>query len=467
MNRINLDELSEIKVLGRGTFGKVTLVKDKNGKKFVVKEISEIGRVGVENIEREIAVNKLVSEYPNCHPNITCLYDYFIDRKKDKAILVYVYLEGYYDLYILLRKMVENNKINFELFNKLFRNVVDAIKYLHNHNIIHRDIKEINILTNDNGDVQIIDFGISSIYPNNMYEDIACTPGYCDPYEWNENNCFISDSFAVGIMFVKYLTNTPNLTDYFSFHDECDENYKVMCNKIDNINFPSQYEYYKSLLKHMINPFGIRPSLNEVSQYLNNKTTLKMNDYKKCLEQYPSRAASMKRREEEQRKRIEQIKKDYLERMKEKTSRKVSRKTSRKASRKSPKKASRKSPKKASRKSPKKASRKSPKKASRKSPKKASRKSPKKASRKSPKKASRKTSGKVSRKTSRKSPKKASRKTSRKVSRKSPKKASRKSPKKASRKVSRKASTKVSRKASRKSVRKVSRKVSRKSSRKN
>jgi serine/threonine protein kinase len=430
MNRINLDELSEIKVLGRGTFGKVTLVKDKNGKKFVVKEISEIGRVGVENIEREIAVNKLVSEYPNCHPNITCLYDYFIDRKKDKAILVYVYLEGYYDLYILLRKMVENNKINFELFNKLFRNVVDAIKYLHNHNIIHRDIKEINILTNDNGDVQIIDFGISSIYPNNMYEDIACTPGYCDPYEWNQNNCFISDSFAVGIMFVKYLTNTPNLTDYFSFHDECDENYKVMCNKIDNINFPSQYEYYKSLLKHMINPFGIRPSLNEVSQYLNNKTTLKMTDYKKCLEQYPSRAASMKRREEEQRKRIEQIKKDYLERMKEKASRKVSRKVSRKTSRN------------ASRKSPKKASRKSPKKASRKVSRKASRKSPKKASRKT----SRKTSRKVSRKASRKSPKKASRK--------SPKKASRKSPKKASTKVSRKASRKSSRKSPRKALRK-------------
>jgi hypothetical protein len=39
----------------------------------------------------------------------------------------------------------------------------------------------------------------------------------------------------------------------------------------------------------MLNPFGARPSINEVSDYLekDGKSPLKINDYAECIERYP------------------------------------------------------------------------------------------------------------------------------------------------------------------------------------
>ncbi len=433
-HRIDLTKLTKVKVLGQGTFGRVTLVKDDNGNKFVVKEVNKLMYNSLDPIINEIEINKILSEYPNCHPQVTCLYDYFIRPNHDTAVIVYIYLEGYYDIADSLLEIENKGKINFELFNKLFRNVIKAVKYLHERNIIHRDLKENNILTNNKGDIHIIDFGLSTIYPDK--DEISGTKGYIDPYVWNDNNCFISDVFAIAIMFYKFLINKNTISNYFylpndipyhGYENSFENQYQKIRNNIDSFNFPSKYIYYNTLLKHMLNPFGIRPSINEISTYLQNdgKTPLKIEDYKKCIDMYPKRNTHEINSEQQKDVLFNQCLIDNSFLICQKTfpkSRKASRK-SRKASRKS-RKVSRKASRKASRKS-----------------RKASRKVSRKESRKS-RKASRKASRKVSRKASKKS-RKASRKASRKVSRKLSRKASRKS-----RKVSRK-SRKVSRKSRR------------------
>lgn len=43
----------------------------------------------------------------------------------------------------------------------LFRQILDAVGYLHSKNIVHRDIKPENILLNKLMKVKIIDFGFS------------------------------------------------------------------------------------------------------------------------------------------------------------------------------------------------------------------------------------------------------------------------------------------------------------------
>jgi len=40
--------------------------------------------------------------------------------------------------------------------------LVDGTKYIHNHDIIHRDLKLGNMLLNDNMDVKIADFGLAT-----------------------------------------------------------------------------------------------------------------------------------------------------------------------------------------------------------------------------------------------------------------------------------------------------------------
>ncbi|KAG4095780.1 kinase-like protein [Neocallimastix lanati (nom. inval.)] len=47
----------------------------------------------------------------------------------------------------------------------IFKNILDAIQILHHHNIVHRDIKDENVLINyETKEIQLIDFGSSTFY---------------------------------------------------------------------------------------------------------------------------------------------------------------------------------------------------------------------------------------------------------------------------------------------------------------
>ncbi|MDP1068968.1 protein kinase domain-containing protein, partial [Klebsiella pneumoniae] len=47
--------------------------------------------------------------------------------------------------------------------DNLFIQLVEGFNYIEKHNIVHRDIREGNILVDENGIVKIIDFGIGKI----------------------------------------------------------------------------------------------------------------------------------------------------------------------------------------------------------------------------------------------------------------------------------------------------------------
>lgn len=45
-----------------------------------------------------------------------------------------------------------------------FKQITEAVKYLHDNNIIHRDLKLGNLFLNDNMDIKIGDFGLATRY---------------------------------------------------------------------------------------------------------------------------------------------------------------------------------------------------------------------------------------------------------------------------------------------------------------
>ncbi|EGC29967.1 hypothetical protein DICPUDRAFT_13537, partial [Dictyostelium purpureum] len=72
-----------------------------------------------------------------------------------------------------------------------------GINFLHNNNIIHRDIKCQNILLSSDFNVKIIDFGISK-YTEYKASTITGTPTHMSPETRRGETCFSSDIWSMG-----------------------------------------------------------------------------------------------------------------------------------------------------------------------------------------------------------------------------------------------------------------------------
>lgn len=81
---------------------------------------------------------------------------------KQDAYMVFEYME--HDLCTIIC-----NNIKYELshIKYIFHELIEGLECLHKSNVIHRDIKPVNILLNNKGEVKTGDFGLSRFYINN------------------------------------------------------------------------------------------------------------------------------------------------------------------------------------------------------------------------------------------------------------------------------------------------------------
>jgi serine/threonine protein kinase len=64
----------------------------------------------------------------------------------------------------------------------IFGQIVDAVAHLHRHNIVHRDIKDENVIVDSTGHVQLIDFGSAAyLKAEQKFDTFAGTLDYCAP----------------------------------------------------------------------------------------------------------------------------------------------------------------------------------------------------------------------------------------------------------------------------------------------
>ena len=166
-----VDDLTLIKELGKGAFGKVFLTsKQGSMQKFATKQIDKkyaANPKAKRYIDNEIAILKDIN-----HENIVKLYD--VKETSQYFYLVTEYcnggalsdrLEEYKDTY--------NAPFPEEIVQYLMRQIMSAMKYLHGKKILHRDIKLDNILVHFNSEedkknnnllkakVKMIDFGFA------------------------------------------------------------------------------------------------------------------------------------------------------------------------------------------------------------------------------------------------------------------------------------------------------------------
>lgn len=75
-----------------------------------------------------------------------------------------------------------NREITQDQVRSIFRQVAEAIQHLHHNKIVHRDIKDENVIIDNHDRVQLIDFGSAAyVKPDRMFEKFSGTLDYAAP----------------------------------------------------------------------------------------------------------------------------------------------------------------------------------------------------------------------------------------------------------------------------------------------
>ena len=147
-----------------GGYGKVYLAKHIfTNKEYAIKKIdtSSFSNTDLYNISREYIILRSFN-----HPNIIKCYQSFNYENSFYTIMDYAKGGELSNLLQTTKRLNEKNCKN------LFKQIYNAVKYIHGQNIIHRDLKPNNILFLDNEKTHIvlIDFGISG-FSNGKFKE--------------------------------------------------------------------------------------------------------------------------------------------------------------------------------------------------------------------------------------------------------------------------------------------------------
>ena len=172
-----------IKELGRGSFGKVYIAKDRYGKEWALKKIrlhQALTRYDATCIINEIKVASI----HNCHYLLKAK-DVFVD---DRELCLVTELGKRGDLADLIRRRrrLRMHLDEGTIWNYLLQMLI-ALEYMHKYGIIHRDVKSMNIFLRPGGELILGDFGIAKILPPwnmsgaKLADTIIGTPLYMGP----------------------------------------------------------------------------------------------------------------------------------------------------------------------------------------------------------------------------------------------------------------------------------------------
>ena len=170
------------RTLGKGAYAIVKVCTNKITKEKYAVKIYEKSKLNDGSkkkcVSREIEILKRIN-----HNNIAKLYDVITTDKQIlilQELVIGISLREYYNNEIRNQKGISEHKSN--IFKKIFKQIFDAMNYIHKKNIAHRDIKLENILMTKNYEIKIIDFGFGMYNPENKLQNFFCgTPNYMAP----------------------------------------------------------------------------------------------------------------------------------------------------------------------------------------------------------------------------------------------------------------------------------------------
>ena len=174
-----MDKYEIVRIAGRGAFGTAYLARrNTDGKEVILKQIQmeQMTTADRQSILTEIKVLAMLH-----HPNVIEYYENFLQDKAMMIVMEYAAGGTLYDL--LESRKREGRHLEEEELAHIFAQIVLSMYYVHQNQILHRDLKSQNIfLTRSLDHVKIGDFGISKILSSKSKAfTVVGTPCYISP----------------------------------------------------------------------------------------------------------------------------------------------------------------------------------------------------------------------------------------------------------------------------------------------
>jgi len=148
-----------IRVLGKGAMGMVYEARDPNlDRRVAIKTIKVDNLPEAAIVEYEARFRTEARSAARLqHPNIVSVYD--SERHGDTAYLVMEFVQGE----DLKQHLDSGKRYTLEESLAILRDLLAALDYAHQQNIVHRDVKPANLLVEASGRVKLTDFGVARI----------------------------------------------------------------------------------------------------------------------------------------------------------------------------------------------------------------------------------------------------------------------------------------------------------------
>jgi serine/threonine protein kinase len=178
----SIDQYRIRRLLGWGGGSIIYLVHDTEGSEFVIKmqarHMAEDWH-GLQRFTREMAIMQRLE-----HPNLIRVYDQGVYSDCPYYVMEYFPGEDLFEL------VADGRKADYDIVQTVAMSVGDALCYIHDKKIIHRDIKPRNIFLGESGVVKLGDFGIAKFGESQLTQtNIALgTPTYMSPEQFTERN---------------------------------------------------------------------------------------------------------------------------------------------------------------------------------------------------------------------------------------------------------------------------------------
>lgn len=243
VKEVKLEDFKVLKVIGRGSFGKVCLVEYlPNHEVYAMKSLKKDILIEQEQIENTLLEKEILQtiDYPLLCGLVFCF------QNEERIFFVMPFLSGG-ELFQHLRKFrtFDEEKVRF-----YGAQIALALEYLHKKGIVYRDLKPENILMDDKGYLRLADFGMAKKLKEDEKAMSFCgTPEYLAPeiitMEGHDKN---SDWWSFGILLFEMLCGLPPF-----YTDNLDKMYDMI--KTHQVKFPKRYnisEDAKDLIRKLL-----------------------------------------------------------------------------------------------------------------------------------------------------------------------------------------------------------------------